>query len=180
MDATRQAIASPLLEVNINGAQGILFNVTGSSNLGLFEVTEAAEEIRSVADPEANIIFGTSFDERMGDEVMVTVIATGFDATRKREPARRESTGGIVASGMSRHETQDFLAELERQRQQAVEVGAGRGGMMYGSTGAIERAPVPVPIQTSPRRQPQERPRPSYDDADLEIPSFLRRPPQEG
>jgi cell division GTPase FtsZ len=66
LDATRQAIASPLLEININGAQGILFNITGSSNLSLFEVTEAAEEIRSVADPEANIIFGTSFDERLG------------------------------------------------------------------------------------------------------------------
>ncbi len=178
LDATRQAIASPLLEVNINGAQGILFNVTGSANLGLFEVTEAAEEIRSVADPEANIIFGTSFDERMGDEVMVTVIATGFDASRKREPVRRENAGGIVSSGMSRHETQDFLAELERQRQQAVEVGAGRGAVTYGSTGMIDRAPVPVPIQT-PRRQHQERPRPTYDDADLEIPSFLRRPPQE-
>jgi cell division protein FtsZ len=59
LDATRQAIASPLLEININGAQGILFNVSGSSNLSLFEVTEAAEEIRSVADPEANIIFLT-------------------------------------------------------------------------------------------------------------------------
>ena len=91
LDATRQAIASPLLEVNINGAQGILFNITGSSNLSLFEVTEAAEEIRSVADPEANIIFGTSFDDRLGDEVMITVIATGFDASRKREPARREA-----------------------------------------------------------------------------------------
>src|SRR5450759_3547285 len=58
IDATRQAIASPLLEININGAQGILFNIAGSSNLSLFEVTEAAEEIRAVADPEANIIFG--------------------------------------------------------------------------------------------------------------------------
>src|SRR5512140_3008 len=130
VDATRQAIASPLLEININGAQGILFNISGSSNLSLFEVTEAAEEIRSVADPEANIIFGTSFDERLGEEVMITVIATGFDASRKIQPMRRE--GGVVPSGMSRHDTQDFLAELERQRQQAVEVGAGRGAMIYG------------------------------------------------
>jgi len=71
LDATRQAIASPLLELNINGAQGILFNITGSSNLSLSEVWEAAEEIRSVADPEANIIFGTGFDDRLADEVMI-------------------------------------------------------------------------------------------------------------
>ena len=79
VEAARQAIASPLLEVDIAGAQGILFNITGSSNLSLYEVTEAAEEIRAAADPEANIIFGTSFNERLGDEVMITVIATGFD-----------------------------------------------------------------------------------------------------
>jgi cell division protein FtsZ len=176
LDATRQAIASPLLEVNINGAQGILFNVTGSSNLGLFEVTEAAEEIRSVADPEANIIFGTSFDERMGDEVMITVIATGFDATRKREPSRREGAAGIVASGMARHEAQDFLAELERQRIHPVEMPVHtRSAGAYGSTGVLDRTPVPVPIQPGPVRRPQEQPRPAYDDADLEIPSFLRR-----
>ena len=85
VEAARQAISSPLLEVNINGAQGILFNVTGSSSLSLYEVTEAAEEIRSAADPEANIIFGTSFNERLGDEVMITVIATGFDGMRKKD-----------------------------------------------------------------------------------------------
>ena len=93
VEAARQAIASPLLEVNIQGAQGILFNITGSSNLSLFEVTEAAEEIRAAADPEANIIFGTSFNERLGDEVMITVIATGFDGGRKREPRPARPTG---------------------------------------------------------------------------------------
>src|SRR6187397_2332837 len=87
VEAARQAIASPLLEVDIAGAQGILFNITGSSNLTLWEVTEAAEEIRAAADPEANIIFGTSFNERLGEEVMITVIATGFDA-RRRSDAR--------------------------------------------------------------------------------------------
>ena len=88
VEAARQAIASPLLEVDIAGAQGILFNITGSSSLSLYEVTEAAEEIRAAADPEANIIFGTSFNERLGDEVMITVIATGFDGGKKRQIAR--------------------------------------------------------------------------------------------
>ncbi len=92
VEAARQAIASPLLEVDIAGAQGILFNITGSSSLSLYEVTEAAEEIRAAADPEANIIFGTSFNERLGDEVMITVIATGFDGGKKRQIARADTT----------------------------------------------------------------------------------------
>jgi cell division GTPase FtsZ len=181
LDATRQAIASPLLEININGAQGILFNVSGSSNLSLFEVTEAAEEIRSVADPEANIIFGTSFDDRLGEEVLITVIATGFDASRKRESVRREAGTATPGAGHSqRFDTADFLAELERQRSsvEAVPVHA-RAATMYGSTGTLERTAVPV-IQTQSVRRPQvDRPRPTYDDTDLEIPSFLRRPAQE-
>ena len=117
VEAAREAIASPLLEVNIQGAQGILFNITGSSSLSLFEVTEAAEEIRAAADPEANIIFGTSFNERLGDEVMITVIATGFDGTRRREPRQAAAGQQVDASTSSRAPRErDFLEELERQR----------------------------------------------------------------
>ena len=71
VEAARMAVASPLLEVNIAGAQGSSYNISGSSNLSLWEVQEAAEEIRAAADPEANIIFGASFNERLGDEVMI-------------------------------------------------------------------------------------------------------------
>src|SRR3972149_3539735 len=74
-EAARQAIASPLLEISITGAQGVLFNVTGGPGLGLFEVNEAAEIIKETADPEANIIFGTAIDERMGGDGMITGIA---------------------------------------------------------------------------------------------------------
>ena len=106
VEAARQAIASPLLEVDIAGAQGILFNITGSSTLSLYEVTEAAEEIRAAADPEANIIFGTSFNERLGDEVMITVIATGFDGGKKRHVNRHEATAvmdeGAIAPTVAR------------------------------------------------------------------------------
>src|SRR6266540_3354298 len=99
VEAARASVMSPLLEVNITGARGILFNVTGGSDLGLFEVNEAAEVIKEAADPEANIIFGTVIDDRMRDEVKVTVIATGFDATRKRRPAsRRRSTSAAARS----------------------------------------------------------------------------------
>ena len=82
--AARQAISSPLLEASIEGARGILLTITGGSDLGLFEVNEAAEVIHGVAHPDANIIFGTVVDDEMGDEVRVTVIAAGFDRWEDR------------------------------------------------------------------------------------------------
>ena len=123
VEAARQAIASPLLEVDIAGAQGILFNITGSSTLSLYEVTEAAEEIRAAADPEANIIFGTSFNDRLGDEVMITVIATGFDGGKKRQTARADAAAGVMDSSASGRPSRerDFLDELQRQRDEAAD-----------------------------------------------------------
>ncbi|MBC7643651.1 MAG: cell division protein FtsZ, partial [Thermoleophilia bacterium] len=79
LQAARQAISSPLLEAAIDGARGILLNISGGSDLTLFEVNEAASVIHEVAHPEANIIFGAVIDESLGDEVRVTVVATGFD-----------------------------------------------------------------------------------------------------
>lgn len=78
-EAARQAIESPLLETSINGARGVLMNITGGPDLSLLEVNEAAELISESADPEANIIFGADIDEAMGDALRITVIATGFD-----------------------------------------------------------------------------------------------------
>jgi cell division protein FtsZ len=172
LEAARQAIASPLLEVDIAGAQGILFNISGSSNMSLFEVTEAAEEIRAAADPEANIIFGTSFNERLGEEVAITVIATGFDGKRSGAASRAATGAGADASARA---PRDFLEELERQRSQLSETGvpdapaarvdeasAGNGNGSASSSGLRSAEPVPVR-------------RPAYDADDLEIPSFLRR-----
>jgi cell division protein FtsZ len=79
VNAAREAIESPLLEMNIQGAKGVLYNISGGSNLTLFETSEAAEVIRAAADDEAEIIYGTSIDETLGDAVMITLIATGFD-----------------------------------------------------------------------------------------------------
>ena len=81
-DAAGAAIASPLLEESIDGATGILLNITGGKDLGLFEVNDAAEIIQKAADSNANIIFGAVIDEAMGEEVRVTVIGTGFDQRR--------------------------------------------------------------------------------------------------
>jgi cell division protein FtsZ len=78
IDAANAAITSPLLEEDIHGATGILINITGPRDLGLFEVDEAAEIVQAAADPDANIIFGAVIDEQRGEEVTVTVIGTGF------------------------------------------------------------------------------------------------------
>lgn len=83
IDAARQAIESPLLEISIEGAKGVLFNVTGGPDLGMLEVHEAASVIQQAADPEANIIFGAVIDAEMGSDVKITLIATGFDSLRR-------------------------------------------------------------------------------------------------
>ena len=85
-DAARMAVASPLMETSINGARGVLINITGSEDMGLEDVEAAANLVQEAAHPDANIIFGATFDDTMQDEIRVTVIATGFD-----EPAVQES-----------------------------------------------------------------------------------------
>ena len=88
--AARAAVSSPLLETTIEGATGILLNITGGPEIGLFEVNEAAEVVTSAADQNANVIFGAVIDDALGDEVRVTVIATGFGGQRRR---RRQEPG---------------------------------------------------------------------------------------
>ena len=83
-DAAKQAIQSPLLETSIEGAKGVIINITGSSDVGLLEANTAAELVQRNADPEANIIFGTVTDETMGEEIQITVIATGFEKDEER------------------------------------------------------------------------------------------------
>jgi cell division protein FtsZ len=180
LEAARQAIASPLLEVNIQGAQGILFNITGSTSLSLYEVQEAAEEIKAAADPEANIIFGTSFNERLGDEVAITVIATGFDASRKHESIRREAAAQPyeVGGSLRAPRERNFLDELERQRAEAEESqppsirdnGSDRTDEDAAAAAATTsvRAPRTVGVGAEPAHR-------AFDADDLEIPSFLRR-----
>ncbi|MDK2887674.1 MAG: cell division protein FtsZ [Thermoanaerobacter sp.] len=111
-EAARMAISSPLLETSIEGARGVLLNITGGTSLGLFEVNEAAEIISQAADPEANIIFGAVIDERMEDEVRVTVIATGFDQkVVKKERPRDE----LEIKPFTNHDDLDIPAFLRRR-----------------------------------------------------------------
>ena len=177
VEAARQAIASPLLEVDIAGAQGILFNITGSSTLSLYEVTEAAEEIRAAADPEANIIFGTTFNERLGDEVMITVIATGFDGARKKSIRAEAATGVMDAGAAGRPSRErDFLEELQRQRDEVADAPSYPTSIPPTTREDEAAAVVAAPRVERSVGEPQPVKRTTtYDADDLEIPSFLRR-----
>jgi cell division protein FtsZ len=110
VEAAKQAIASPLLEESVEGATGVLLNITGGKDVGLFEINEAAEVVQSAADSTANIIFGSVIDEQIGDEVRVTVIATGFDHGRARPRAAREET----REGARRRDRSPRVGESER------------------------------------------------------------------
>ncbi|MHC5251433.1 cell division protein FtsZ [Listeria kieliensis] len=92
-DAAKKAISSPLLETSIDGAKGVLMNITGGSNLSLYEVQEAAEIVSNASDPEVNMIFGSVINDDLKDELVVTVIATGFDESKQQTVQTRRATG---------------------------------------------------------------------------------------
>ena len=165
-EAAREAISSPLLEVSISGAQGILFNVTGGPNLGLFEIDEAAEIIKEMADPEANIIFGTVIDERMGEDLQITVIATGFDSSRQATYLTAAAEEGVDAGVQAGLDNRDFMQELARQRTAAGDQAATEGE-------SEARQAVAVPVSTG-EAVPAGEPRATKEE-DLDIPAFLRR-----
>ena len=100
-EAAKMAISSPLLETSINGAKGVLINVTGSMDIGLEEVETAANLVQEAAHPDANIIFGAAFDETLEDEIRVTVIATGFEEAQSAAAPAREAGRTAAASGRS-------------------------------------------------------------------------------
>ncbi len=106
IDAAREALSSPLLDVNIDGATGVLLNVTGSSNLAISEVHEAAEVVKCAVDPGANIIFGVAQDDGMNDEVRIVLVATGFTANK-----------GLEASATNQDEMLAMLAELKEEEE---------------------------------------------------------------
>jgi len=112
-DAARKAISSPLLETSIEGAKGVLLNITGGQNLTLFEVNEASEIIAEAADPEANIIFGAVIDDNLKEEVRVTVIATGFD---QRQVAGKHSGEQVIRPVVPTGDDLDIPAFLRRRR----------------------------------------------------------------
>jgi cell division protein FtsZ len=152
-DAARQAIASPLLEATIDGARGILFNISGPADLGLREVRLAADEIRERADVDANVIFGATFSESLGEDVLITLIATGLIGhDRTQQPAVEVSSNGGQPP---------VAAEMRPPRRPARTVKEASGVDDVAS-------PAEVSDQT-PQRSP------TLDEDDTEVPSFLRR-----
>ncbi len=112
-EAAKQAIQSPLLETSIKGARGVLLNITGGAGLGLFEVNEAAELVTEAADEDANIIFGAVINEELGDELRITVIATGFDnAPLNEEISKKEE----VVEEKKKTDSLDIPVFLRRKR----------------------------------------------------------------
>ena len=114
-EAARQAVVSPLLETTINGAKGVLLNITGGADLGIQELSEAASIIQEYADPEANIIMGAGIDEDMGDGVRITVIATGFDAPGARSQQSQHPTAAVNAVQNSQPTRRPTMRDVKDQ-----------------------------------------------------------------
>lgn len=166
--AADAAISSSLLDVTIDGARGILFNITGGADLTLFEINEAAAIIKESAHPDVNLIFGAQVDESMGDEVRITVIATGFEHSRV---ARR--IDGQNTLPLRQPVQQPRTASPAPQQQQPPP-------QRMNTPQPSETLPQERPIQqTPPAAPPQRAPQPQqptiYDQDDIEIPTFLRK-----
>lgn len=167
--AAEDAVRSSLLDVTIDGARGILFNVTGGPDLSLFEVNEAAAIIKETAHPDVNLIFGAVIDENMSDEVRITVIATGFEQNRVVVRPRQ-----TVQPGYQQPIYQQPIYQQPQQPQYAQPMPQ---QPMY------EQQPAPTqpvepqpPVTTAPPAPPQEEfKQVIYETDDLEIPTFLRR-----
>ena len=160
VDAAKQAVQSPLLETSIDGAHGVLLNITGGPTMGILEVTEAAELVQQAADPDANIIFGAGIDEALGDAIRITVIATGFDQARASEITG--TAGRKVVEHKAAPAATPQQAEPQKQEQDELEFPMFRPGER---TRTAERK-TPTPYFS--REQDSE-------DDDLEIPTWLRR-----
>jgi cell division protein FtsZ len=165
--AAETAVSSPLLEASIEGAHGVLLSIAGGSDLGLFEVSAAANLIQEAAHEDANIIFGTVIDDALGDEVRVTVIAAGFEGG---QPPRRQP-------GISR--AADLRANQARPTPPPPEpepVGvASSNNHSINNVSPAEApppAPQPPPVPLAPARVTVPS-RPSYED-DLDVPDFLK------
>ena len=164
--AAEMAISSQLLDITIDGARGILFNVTGGPNMTLFEVNQAAAIIKETAHPDVNLIFGAVIDPNIGDEIRITVIATGFDRAAATHPAVIENpTHKPAEQQLSFHRSQPL---------EHVSVGAERlSTPMTQSQGVPQPQPRPAHSQPQPT-QSDFQPR-HINTEDLDIPAFLRK-----
>ena len=165
--AAEMAISSPLLEASIDGARGVLLSISGGSDLGLFEINEAAQLVSEAAHPEANIIFGAVIDDALGDEVRVTVIAAGFDGGQP--PARRDTVLGAASNKREEPAPSRPVRGVPPARRTR------HGGDARGAPGP--GAPVelaPVSEAPAPSAIPTARPYPDSQAEELDVPDFLK------
>jgi cell division protein FtsZ len=172
-EAAQRAIASPLLEAGaIDGARGILINITGSSSLKLAEVQQACTIIQGAAHEDANIIFGAVLDEKMKDSVKITVIATGFKESDIRSQRRGESFDPVI---VSRHHGRSHIsvpaAEPEPVFEPAFEPDPAPAAFQESASPAPHSAPHAEVISLDAMRTPP----PSYSPEDLDVPAFMRK-----
>jgi len=170
VEAAKQAIASPLLEVAIDGAKGILFTITGGTDLGMHEVAEAAKIITGSADEDAKVIFGANVDENMKEEVRITVVATGFDS---RE--RRTAAPGVVEIQAQNTWTPSSLRVREEDPRERHMVPKPSVGYVPSQRPAPVAPPTPV-YTPMPRPAPVPvAPKPTTEEEEIEIPAFIRK-----
>ena len=133
VEAAKMALSSPLLDISIKGASGVLFNVVGSSDLTLFEVNEAAQVVKQAVDPDANIIFGVAQDERMNNEVRITLVATGFGRGSLLGSSREEETKRLLETVKSEDEL-DIPTFLRRSNRHVYSTSPERLAKVIGET----------------------------------------------
>ncbi len=174
IEAAQKAIASPLLEAGaIDGARGILINITGSASLKLAEVQEACSIIQNAADDDANIIFGAVLDEKMKDAVKITVIATGFKDHDR--PRRRTETSGFAVNHNADDdfETGSPSRNLVMEDDSAVEgFSSGTASTAAGNSGGMQQPASAEVIELDGMRQAMIA---NFEQADLDVPAFLRK-----
>jgi cell division protein FtsZ len=187
MEAATRAIASPLLEAGaIDGARGILINITGSSTLKLAEVNEASSIIQNAAHEDANIIFGAVLDEKMKDEVKITVIATGFrtDFVGRISDGSRVSAAAAIQHARTAHHYDKPAPTINQRKDEPYEVRAVET-ITHVTTpepvSIVQHAPVavePQPVHVEEPRKVTPAPTPvaaEYEQDDLDVPAFLRK-----
>lgn len=163
VEAAKQAIASPLLELSIDGAKGILFTISGGGDLGMHEVAEAAKVITGSADEDARVIFGATIDDNMNEEVRITVVATGFDSRERRTKApgtvevQAQSTWSAPQNNYLRVREEEPSSQRPRVNFQAP----------------VERQ-APVKME-APRPRPAPAPAQTKEEDEIEIPAFIRK-----
>ncbi len=155
LTAAKDAVSSPLLEISIDGARGILFNISGGKTMTMNEVNDAANVISAAADPDANIIFGATIREDLGDEIKISVIATGFDESRRRMQ-------GFVSRLNS-----NYFASPTPNTPEAPEAEINADGL----AAAADQPPTDQDFKTKAKIQHRE----VVIDDDLDIPTFLRK-----